>query len=202
MVRNTEVRILEETEYPFRESVRIKIEPAIALSFPLRLRIPAWASVPVILVNGLQVDAPHDAGFAKIERTWKAGDVVELRLPMSPRVVKGYNDSVSIVSGPLVFSLPIGESWVKLRDQRDDRRLAGLSQLAMELRSCGFWGGYTEGILFRNSPYTGRLFRSPKHLSNYRLKRASCHRGWQSMEWPIQSLRVRCPAASRKRRLR
>jgi uncharacterized protein len=117
MVRNTEVHILEETEYPFRGSVRIKIEPASALAFPLRLRMPAWASDPVILVNGVQADAAHEAGFAKIERTWKAGDVVELRLPMSPRVVKGYNDSASIVRGPLVFSFPIGESWVKLRDR-------------------------------------------------------------------------------------
>ncbi len=117
VVRNTEVHILEETEYPFRGSVRIKIEPANALSFPLRLRIPAWSSVPVVLVNGLEVDASHDDGFVKIERTWKAGDVVELRLPMSPRVVKGYNDSSSIARGPLVFSFPIGESWVKLRDR-------------------------------------------------------------------------------------
>jgi hypothetical protein len=117
MVRNTEVHILEETEYPFRGSIRIKIEPAVALRFPLRLRIPAWAGVPVILVNGQPGDASQDAGFAKIERTWKAGDVVELRLPMSPRVVKGYNDSASIVRGPLVFSFPIGESWVKLRDR-------------------------------------------------------------------------------------
>ena len=117
LVRNTEVHILEETEYPFRGSVRIKIEPANALNFPLRLRIPAWSSVPVILVNGLEIDASHDAGFVKIERTWKAGDVVELRLPMSPRVVKGYNDSSSIARGPLVFSFPIGESWVKLRDR-------------------------------------------------------------------------------------
>jgi hypothetical protein len=121
MVRNTEVHILEETEYPFRGSVRIKIKPASALSFPLRLRIPAWASGqasgPGILVNGREIDVAHDAGFAKIERTWKAGDVVELRLPMFPRVVKGYNDSASIVSGPVVFSFPIGESWVKLRDR-------------------------------------------------------------------------------------
>ncbi|MDT7815537.1 MAG: hypothetical protein QOJ42_5453 [Acidobacteriaceae bacterium] len=117
IVRNTAVHILEETEYPFRGSVRIKIEPASTLSFPLRLRIPTWASVPVILVNGQHADASQDAGFAKIERTWKAGDVLELRLPMSPRVVKGYNDSASIMSGPLVFSFPIGESWVKLRDR-------------------------------------------------------------------------------------
>jgi hypothetical protein len=121
MVRNTEVRILEETQYPFRGNVRIKIEPASAVSFPLRLRIPAWANTPagapVILVNGQHADASHDAGFAKIERTWKTGDVLELRLPISPRVVKGYNSSAAIMNGPLVFSFPIGESWVKLRDR-------------------------------------------------------------------------------------
>jgi hypothetical protein len=117
-VRNTAVHILEETEYPFRGSVRMKIQPATAVRFPLRLRIPAWVRGPAILVNGLPVDAPQDAGFAKIERTWKAGDVVELRLPAPPRLVKGYNDSISVMSGPLVFSFPIGESWVKLRDRR------------------------------------------------------------------------------------
>ncbi|MGB8539984.1 MAG: hypothetical protein WCD57_26400 [Acidobacteriaceae bacterium] len=53
MVRNTEVHSLEETEYPFRGSVRIKIEPAIALSFPQRLGIPGWASVPVIAIRPL-----------------------------------------------------------------------------------------------------------------------------------------------------
>jgi len=42
---------------------------------------------------------------------------VELRFPMTPRLVKGYNNSVSVMSGPLVFSFPIGESWVKLRSR-------------------------------------------------------------------------------------
>jgi len=68
-------------------------------------------------VNGTKVNGSVEAGFAKIERTWKSGDVVELQLPMTPRVIKGYNESVSIERGPLVFSFPIGESWVKLRDR-------------------------------------------------------------------------------------
>jgi uncharacterized protein len=116
-VRNTAVRLREETEYPFRGTVRITIEPENALSFPLRLRIPAWADEPTILVNGQQAAGARDAGFAKIDRTWKAGDVVELRFPMLPRVSRGYNDSLSIDRGPLVFSFPIGQSWVKLRDR-------------------------------------------------------------------------------------
>jgi DUF1680 family protein len=97
--------------------VRIILNPATAISFPLRIRIPAWAKEPAIRINGQLVDPFRDAGFAKIERTWKAGDVVELRLPMSPVISKGYNDSISIDRGPLVFSFPIGESWVKLRDR-------------------------------------------------------------------------------------
>jgi hypothetical protein len=36
---------------------------------------------------------------------------------MIPRTSKGYNDSISVEQGPLVFSFPIGESWVKLRDR-------------------------------------------------------------------------------------
>ena len=65
MVRNTAVRILEETEYPFQGQVRIKIEPAVALSFPLRLRIPAWAGVPVITVNGTSVNPATRLGVCE-----------------------------------------------------------------------------------------------------------------------------------------
>jgi uncharacterized protein len=34
-----------------------------------------------------------------------------------PRLARGYNDSVSLARGALVFSYPVGESWVKLRDR-------------------------------------------------------------------------------------
>ena len=116
-VRNTAVHLIEETEYPFRESIRIRIEPETAVTFPLRLRIPAWVIGPRILINGSKADVAYEGGFAKIERSWQAGDVVEVRLPMSRRVIKGFNDSVSLMNGPLVFSLPVGENWVKLRNR-------------------------------------------------------------------------------------
>jgi hypothetical protein len=68
-------------------------------------------------VNGESQPVPQPSSFAKLERTWKPGDVVEIQFPLAPRVVKGYRDSISIQRGPLVFSYPIGESWVKLRDR-------------------------------------------------------------------------------------
>jgi hypothetical protein len=93
------------------------MQPALPVSFPLRFRIPTWAGAATIAVNGKPVNAALAAGFAKIERTWTTGDLVELQYPMLPRISRGYNDSVSLERGPLVFSFPVGESWVKLRDR-------------------------------------------------------------------------------------
>ena len=116
-VRGTAVTVAEETEYPFRGTVRIRVNPATESAFPLRLRIPEWAEGAVLNVNGQAEEAPVKGTFAKIERKWKRGDVVELKMPLRPRVSRGFNDSVSIERGSLVFSFPIGEDWVKLRDR-------------------------------------------------------------------------------------
>ncbi len=115
VVGGTAVRVSEVTEYPFRGLVRITVMPAAAVRFPLRLRIPAWANGARVRVNGKAAEARVDAGWAKLDRTWNAGDTVELEMPMMPRLEKGFRESVSVTRGPLVFSYPVGESWVKLR---------------------------------------------------------------------------------------
>ena len=38
--------------YPFEETVRFRIQPERSVRFPLRLRVPAWASSVVVKVNG------------------------------------------------------------------------------------------------------------------------------------------------------
>ena len=35
-----------ETDYPFRDKVRLAVEPAVTGALPLDLRIPAWAAEP------------------------------------------------------------------------------------------------------------------------------------------------------------
>jgi hypothetical protein len=116
-VNGTAVHVVEETDYPFRETIRIIVNPSAAVKFPLRLRIPAWADGATIHINGEAQPVPAVAAFARIERTWKSGDIVEIKLPLVPRLLSGYKDSISLERGPLVFSYPIGESWVKLRDR-------------------------------------------------------------------------------------
>ncbi len=116
-IRGTAVNIIEETDYPFRGKIKLNIDPSTPLAFPLHLRIPAWASGAAITVNGKSEPEPQLGAFARIERTWKSGDRVEINFPMQPRTSRWFNDSIAIERGPLVFSYGIGESWVKLRDR-------------------------------------------------------------------------------------
>ncbi|HET7104673.1 MAG TPA: hypothetical protein VFI20_11355, partial [Terracidiphilus sp.] len=117
LLGGTVVHIMEETDYPFRGSVHFILNPASSCMFPLRLRIPAWAEGTVIRVNGSQQAAPTAGTFALVQRTWSAGDRVEVDFSMRPRISRWFNNSVAVERGPLVFSYGIGENWVKLRDR-------------------------------------------------------------------------------------
>lgn len=117
------VGIEEETKYPFEDSVRFKISAEKPVSFPLYLRIPAWCANAAISVNGKEESGSIEAGkFARIEREWKAGDVVVLKLPMKVSVKRWEHNhgSASVNYGPLTFSLKIGERY----DRHDSTKTA------------------------------------------------------------------------------
>jgi len=130
------VKLASETDYPFGETIRMKIDPDERVVFPLYLRIPAWCRAAEIKVNGKPVEAvtAEDLqGFVRINREWSKGDLVSLRLPMTVEVKRGLegpypakarqyfhqiDDAVfrpralpyaSVHHGPLLFCLPLGE---------------------------------------------------------------------------------------------
>lgn len=113
----TAVTVEETTDYPFRDTIRLKLTMAQPAEFPLVLRVPGWATAAVITVNGREQQGVAPGSYHRIARRWKNGDRVELRFPMQPRVSRWYRQSVAIDRGPLVFSLKIGEEWKKLRDK-------------------------------------------------------------------------------------
>jgi hypothetical protein len=87
----TMVKVITATDYPFRDTLSLNIEPEKAVTFPLYLRIPGWCAKPRILVNKTEEKGkPDDRGFVKIERSWNKGDRVELQLPMTPQLARGF----------------------------------------------------------------------------------------------------------------
>src|SRR3989442_7501509 len=111
-----EVKISEETDYPFSDTIVLKISAPRPVKFPLRLRIPGWCDKPSAKVNGKHVSLKANPfAYAVIEREWRDGDTVTLRLPMQITVrrwEKNHN-AASINYGPLTFSLKIGEKWTR-----------------------------------------------------------------------------------------
>lgn len=108
--------IVEETNYPFDGTVKLRWVSAPSGSFPLELRIPEWADGSEIRVNGHRENRAKAGSFHKISRRWKAGDVVELQFPMRVRSSRWFNNSIALERGPLVFSLKIDTDWQKIRD--------------------------------------------------------------------------------------
>ncbi|HEY4206377.1 MAG TPA: beta-L-arabinofuranosidase domain-containing protein [Puia sp.] len=83
-----EVHITQQTAYPFEGTIRLTVSPAAPVSFPLFLRIPAWAVSVRVTVNGKAVDTTglQPGAYYTLRRDWKKGDVVEIKLPMPLRV--------------------------------------------------------------------------------------------------------------------
>jgi uncharacterized protein len=127
-----------KTNYPFEEEISILIKPSRMVRFPLHLRIPAWCKNPTMQVNGKPASIKtNQRGFVVLNRTWRKGDTVSLRFPMTPSVQQGWetdypikksysnyftkkaarplarmgqgihNPWSSVSYGPLLFSLPI-----------------------------------------------------------------------------------------------
>lgn len=100
------ITLATETEYPVGEAVRITVSPANATEFALKLRIPAWVRDGEVSVGGAST-AVVAGGYAILKRTWQPGDVVELRMPLRPRLRMGTHTNVGLAAvlyGPLVLA--------------------------------------------------------------------------------------------------
>ncbi|MDD5502653.1 MAG: glycoside hydrolase family 127 protein [Candidatus Thermoplasmatota archaeon] len=118
----TKVNIVEETDYPFRGSVKLTVNPERAVEFPIQLRIPQWcagASYSILDASGSVVESASNlknSTFIAIERKWKQGDTILLNLPREINISRWEKDSVGVQYGPLVFSIAINEDWILDRD--------------------------------------------------------------------------------------
>ena len=76
------VTIMEDTDYPFKESVRFTIQTDGKVKFPLHLRIPLWCKTAHLKVNNKEIGIGEDK-IVVIHRQWKSGDIVELTMDMN-----------------------------------------------------------------------------------------------------------------------
>ena len=116
------VALEQETDYPWDGRVRVTLTEAPDPEFALMLRIPGWAEGAELRVNDERQDC--DPGtYAAVRRAWRAGDAIELELPMRVRLIEAnpavaeLRNYVAVMRGPVVYCLELpvdgggAETW-------------------------------------------------------------------------------------------
>ncbi|MCR9226284.1 MAG: glycoside hydrolase family 127 protein [Flavobacteriaceae bacterium] len=122
------IDVKQKSNYPFEGKVDLELKLDGRKEFEIRFRIPTWARtnqfVPgelyhytnsndkewSVSVNGDQISAPLENGFAVVRGKWKTGDKLSLDLPMPVRFnqsidqVEANNGRLAVTRGPLVFA--------------------------------------------------------------------------------------------------
>jgi DUF1680 family protein len=106
------LQLTQQSAYPWDGRVRIAIDKAPKKVFALKLRVPGWADGVTIRINGQPLNTTWArASYSEIERGWKPGDVVELRLTMPPKLIEANplveetRNQVAVQRGPVVYCL-------------------------------------------------------------------------------------------------
>ena len=124
------VVLTQHTEYPYRPTTQIEVAPDKATAFAVFVRIPEWAGPKTtIAVNGkYAATSPHPGQFARIQRTWKKGDRIEVEFDM-PTTLQAVDPQhpqlVAAVHGPLAL-FAVGEVPATIHRQE----LAAAAQVA------------------------------------------------------------------------
>ena len=149
--KGKEVTIRELTEYPFKGQITMKINTVQPVKFPLYFRVPAWSDSVVFIYKGGTITG-RAGETVKISQKWKDGDEVFFQLPMNIRTEKGYNNSVSVLRGPLWFSLKIDKTYKSIKLNYDNYGYMG--SIDWEITPLSSWN---YGLMIDNFN-TGRGF--------------------------------------------
>lgn len=106
--------LVQESEFPTGEIIRITLEAARPFQSTLRFRLPGWLAAPAeARLNGAIPPAPgatRDGSWLVLDRTWQPGDRLELQLPMNVRGRPAMDNPalVSFFHGPVLLAGALG----------------------------------------------------------------------------------------------
>ncbi len=110
-ISGSKIHLTQETDFPWNETVNIALDMAAPTRFMLAVRLPGWCRSPQIQINGEQVDLNIVKGYARLEREWRAGDLVTVTLPMpverimaNPRIRENIGQ-IALQRGPFIYCL-------------------------------------------------------------------------------------------------
>lgn len=119
VAKGRQVTITEETEYPFDGKVKLTINTEKPVRFSIHLRIPEWTDSVIIKFKERTAIITKSDNY-RINQKWKNGDQITIEFPMKLRFQRRYNNSVSLMRGPLWYSLRIDKEFRSIKTKYDN----------------------------------------------------------------------------------
>ena len=182
-VAGTDLEMVQKTDYPWSGIVAITVNPKESKKFTVYVRLPnrttsaLYTPAPEVsgfksfAVNGETISPKIENGYAVITRQWKAGDNIDLVLPMKVQIIKADEKvaadrgRVALRYGPLIYN-------VEQVDQPDINLALGSDPLTIKWR-----GDLLDGVMVIKGKFTdGEPLLA---IPNY----ARLNRGGRSMVW-------------------
>jgi DUF1680 family protein len=104
-------KLRQETKFPEQPGTTITVTAAKPATMAMKLRIPAWTKGASVKVNGRAIDVtPTPGSYLTLTRAWKAGDRVEMSMPMHLSVEAMPDDpkTQAFLYGPIVLAGDLG----------------------------------------------------------------------------------------------
>ncbi|TFG44116.1 MAG: hypothetical protein E4H43_00820 [Bacteroidia bacterium] len=114
-----EIIIKEETDYPFNGTVKFRIISEKPVRFSFYLRIPGWSEKAEISYKDKTL-TEKGGSTVKIYARWDPDEVITMEIPMEIRDEKRYSNSLSLLRGPLYFSLRIDKEYKSVKINYDN----------------------------------------------------------------------------------
>lgn len=145
------VKVEQLTDYPRTDEVVLRVTPSKSTRMTLNLRIPAWSNSHSVTVNGEPVES-RAGTYCAIERVWRSGDEVRLKLDMRTRMVR-LEQMAAFERGPVVFARDSRFGDGDVDECMSASRKDGIVEAQMTEAPAGMWmvltvpmmrGGYAE----------------------------------------------------------
>jgi hypothetical protein len=111
----------QHTDFPYQPDVKLRVTPGKLSHTTIRIRVPSWATKPVVFfVNGKREVTAAPGTYAILERRWKNKDEISFTFPMDFRLTKyagieeGFREkeAYALEYGPVLMAV-VGESIPK-----------------------------------------------------------------------------------------
>jgi hypothetical protein len=101
------VRLVQMTDYPRTNMIRLHVETTTPTPFTLKLRIPHWSKTTQVTVNGAPIDPVTPGNYLHLERTWGKDNLIELVLDFRLHYWRGEAECAGLTSiyrGPVLLT--------------------------------------------------------------------------------------------------